>query len=199
MHFSSLVVSLLFCGISASAADNTSILSPSIDTFINNLLSEWNSPGGASVAVVRADGQGGWSVETKGYGIAKVDGTKVTPDAIFSIGSNSKVSLPLIPLLMTAECVSLAFRCFSYRALDNERHSQPSDLLEDDNCVVNPQLETHGPRRVFPEHDYRSYQPPHGHASPRFQLFHLQRHGPCLGELVLDTLLSVGDSLTTSR
>ncbi|KAJ7655496.1 beta-lactamase/transpeptidase-like protein [Mycena rosella] len=82
MHFSSLAISLLVCGISVSAADNAPILSPSIDTFVNNLLAEWNSPGGAAVAV---------SVETKGYGVAKADGTKVTPDTIFSIGSNSKL------------------------------------------------------------------------------------------------------------
>jgi CubicO group peptidase (beta-lactamase class C family) len=40
---------------------------------------------------VRVDAQGKWSVETKGYGVAKADGTKVDPDTIFSLGSNSKV------------------------------------------------------------------------------------------------------------
>jgi CubicO group peptidase (beta-lactamase class C family) len=92
MHFLSLALSLLCCGISASAADNSTILSPEIDTFINNILTEWNSPGGVAVAVVRMDGQGGWMVETKGYGIANANGTKVTSDTIFSIGSNSKVN-----------------------------------------------------------------------------------------------------------
>ncbi|KAJ7475508.1 beta-lactamase/transpeptidase-like protein [Mycena galericulata] len=90
MNLLSLVV-VLCLGISASAADNSTILSPTIDTFINDLLTEWNSPAGVAVAVVRMDGEGGWSVETKGYGIANANGTKVTPDTIFSIGSNSKL------------------------------------------------------------------------------------------------------------
>ncbi|KAJ7766554.1 beta-lactamase/transpeptidase-like protein [Mycena maculata] len=37
------------------------------------------------------EGQGSWLVETKGYGIANANGTKVTPDTIFGIGSNSKL------------------------------------------------------------------------------------------------------------
>jgi CubicO group peptidase (beta-lactamase class C family) len=36
------------------------------------------------------DGQGRWLL-TKGYGFAKVDGTKVGPETMFAIGSNSKV------------------------------------------------------------------------------------------------------------
>ncbi|KAJ6462270.1 beta-lactamase/transpeptidase-like protein [Mycena vitilis] len=74
-----------------SAANNSAILSPNIDAFIANTLAEWNSPGGISVAIVRMDGNGGWLVETKGYGNATVNGTKVTPDTIFAIGSNSKL------------------------------------------------------------------------------------------------------------
>ncbi|KAJ7210965.1 hypothetical protein C8J57DRAFT_1004688, partial [Mycena rebaudengoi] len=76
-----------------SAVDSTSssqILTPGIDAAINNILSEWNTPGGAAVAVVRMDGNGGWLTETKGYGIANIDGTKVNGDAIFSLGSNAK-------------------------------------------------------------------------------------------------------------
>jgi CubicO group peptidase (beta-lactamase class C family) len=93
-------IGLFFCfDILASAADNstqhsttTQILNAEVDSFINNVLAEWNSPGGVAVAVVRMDSQGGWLVETKGYGVAKADGTKVGPDTIFSIGSNSKAS-----------------------------------------------------------------------------------------------------------
>ncbi|KAJ7662523.1 beta-lactamase/transpeptidase-like protein [Mycena polygramma] len=82
----------LFCLTShVLAVNNTTILSPEIDTFINNILAEWNSPGGISVAVVRMDGQGGWWVETKGYGNATANGAKVTPDTIFAIASNSKL------------------------------------------------------------------------------------------------------------
>ena len=90
MFFRSLATSLL-CLASFALADNSTILSPEIDDFVNDILAEWNSPGGVAVAVVRMDGQGGWLVETKGYGIATVNGSKVAPDTIFSIGSNSKV------------------------------------------------------------------------------------------------------------
>ncbi|KAJ6600442.1 beta-lactamase/transpeptidase-like protein [Mycena vulgaris] len=72
-------------------SDAPQILTPEVDAFINNVLAEWNTPGGAGVAVVRMKTEGGWSVEMKGYGIAKSDGTKVSPDTIFSIASNSKL------------------------------------------------------------------------------------------------------------
>jgi CubicO group peptidase (beta-lactamase class C family) len=39
------------------------------------------------------DGQGRWLFETKGYSFAKADGTKVGPETMFAIGSNSKVCL----------------------------------------------------------------------------------------------------------
>ncbi|KAJ7912362.1 beta-lactamase/transpeptidase-like protein [Mycena leptocephala] len=91
MQFLSLTIGLLYFGIHAAAADNSTILSPTIDTFINNLLAEWKTPGGVGVSVVRMNAEGGWLVETKGYGVAKADGTSVTPDTIFSLGSNSKL------------------------------------------------------------------------------------------------------------
>ncbi|KAJ7655931.1 beta-lactamase/transpeptidase-like protein, partial [Mycena rosella] len=72
-------------------SNTTEILTPEIDAFINGVLEQWNTAGGAAVAVVRLDAQGIWTVETKGYGVAKADGTKVGPDTIFSIGSNSKL------------------------------------------------------------------------------------------------------------
>lgn len=53
MQFLSLSIGLLYFGIHAAAADNSTILSPTIDTFINNLLAEWKTPGGVGVAVVR--------------------------------------------------------------------------------------------------------------------------------------------------
>ncbi|KAJ7938345.1 beta-lactamase/transpeptidase-like protein [Mycena leptocephala] len=74
-----------------TAINTGTILTSDIDDFVNNILAEWNSPAGISVAVVRQDGQGGWVVETKGYGNAKADGTKVTADTLFSIGSESKL------------------------------------------------------------------------------------------------------------
>jgi CubicO group peptidase (beta-lactamase class C family) len=89
-------------GIHASAVDSTSsqILTPEIDTAISKILSNWNTPGGAAVAVVRMVGNGDWLTETKGYGTASIDGTKVEADTIFSIGSNSKARFPQLQRLI---------------------------------------------------------------------------------------------------
>jgi CubicO group peptidase (beta-lactamase class C family) len=76
----------------ATALNTGTVLNSDIDTFVADVLRDWNSPAGVAVAVVRQDGKGGWVVETKGYGTAKADGTKVTPDTLFSIGSESKVA-----------------------------------------------------------------------------------------------------------
>ena len=65
MHFLPLGIGLLGLWISTSTADNsmqankTQILSPNVAAFINNILADWSTPGGAAVAVVRTDGQGG--------------------------------------------------------------------------------------------------------------------------------------------
>ncbi|KAJ7629968.1 beta-lactamase/transpeptidase-like protein [Mycena polygramma] len=74
-----------------TALNTGTVLTSDIDSFVNNVLSDWNSPAGISVAVVRQDGKGGWVVETKGYGNAKADGTKVDTNTLFSIGSESKL------------------------------------------------------------------------------------------------------------
>ncbi|KAJ7144406.1 beta-lactamase/transpeptidase-like protein [Mycena epipterygia] len=66
------------------------ILNPQVNAAIDSILKDFNSPGGLGIAVVRKDIHG-WTVETKGYGIAKADGIKVTEDTLFSIGSNSKL------------------------------------------------------------------------------------------------------------
>ncbi|KAJ7645754.1 beta-lactamase/transpeptidase-like protein [Mycena rosella] len=65
MHFLSIGTIVLSFGIYASAVENSTILSPKLDSFINNVLAEWNTAGGVAVAVVRMDAQGGWLVETK--------------------------------------------------------------------------------------------------------------------------------------
>ncbi|KAK0200076.1 beta-lactamase/transpeptidase-like protein [Desarmillaria ectypa] len=67
------------------------VLSPRVDTFINGILAEWNTPGGVSVAVVQKHGDGTWIVETKGYGNASMDGQQMTEDSLFYIASNSKL------------------------------------------------------------------------------------------------------------
>lgn len=73
-----------------------SLITPEIDTFVNSLLAEWNSSG-LAVAVVRRDPSStdGWLREFGSYGIAKADGSRVTPDTMFGIASNSKLFLSL--------------------------------------------------------------------------------------------------------
>ncbi|KAJ7635884.1 beta-lactamase/transpeptidase-like protein, partial [Mycena rosella] len=86
-----------------SAVPVAQILTPDIDEFINNVLSEWNTPGGAGVAVVRMDGQGGWLIETKGYGIATADGTKVP----YFLCPSHRLNLPqLFDILATGLLIS---------------------------------------------------------------------------------------------
>ncbi|KAJ7452152.1 beta-lactamase/transpeptidase-like protein [Mycena galericulata] len=100
--FSFFTFAHLLYSTTAQSTSNGTVLNSDIDTFVTNILAEWNSPGGIAVAVVRQDGQGEWIVETKGYGNAKADGTKVTPDTLFSIGSESK----LFDILATGLLVS---------------------------------------------------------------------------------------------
>ncbi|KAK1235674.1 hypothetical protein PQX77_001094 [Marasmius sp. AFHP31] len=67
------------------------ILTPEVDEFIEGLLSRWGSPGGVGVAVVQLDLNGEWNIETKGYGVARLDDNfVVTDETLFPIGSNSK-------------------------------------------------------------------------------------------------------------
>jgi hypothetical protein len=75
---------------------SSQVLTPEIDSFIADILQQWGSPGGVSVAVVRqnVDSNGtanGWQIETKGYGVTREDGTKVDERTLFAVGSNSKV------------------------------------------------------------------------------------------------------------
>ncbi|KAE9396088.1 beta-lactamase/transpeptidase-like protein [Gymnopus androsaceus JB14] len=90
-----------------------SILNPTIDSFIEHILEDWSSAGGASIAVVRkitrgdSDSDVSWNVEIKGYGIAKADGTKVDPDTLFNLGSNSKLFNAIsVGLLISNESLS---------------------------------------------------------------------------------------------
>ncbi|KAF7321092.1 Beta-lactamase domain-containing protein [Mycena chlorophos] len=70
---------------------STTILTAEFGDFVSQVLKDWNSPAGIAVAVVRQNGHGGWVVEQQGHGQAKADGTPVTPDTLFSIGSESKL------------------------------------------------------------------------------------------------------------
>ncbi|KAJ7712564.1 beta-lactamase/transpeptidase-like protein [Mycena metata] len=75
----------------SSGNSRAKILAPKLDAAIDAILKEFNSPAGVGVAVVQKSSSGEWTVETAGYGIAKIDGTKVTGDTLFGIGSNSKL------------------------------------------------------------------------------------------------------------
>ncbi|KAJ7654078.1 beta-lactamase/transpeptidase-like protein [Mycena polygramma] len=84
------------------------LITPEIDSFVNSQLSLWNSSG-LSVAVVRQDTTtpGTWEVEFGSYGIAKADGSPVTPDTLFAIASNSKLFLSIsVGLLIKNESLA---------------------------------------------------------------------------------------------
>ncbi|GLB41335.1 putative beta-lactamase [Lyophyllum shimeji] len=101
------ILALLHLSTSACAQNVSNVLNPSTEAFINNVLAEWNSPGGFAVAVVRRDASGSWQVETKGYGTATLDGRKMTEKTRFSIASNSKLFTVLATgLLIHNETIS---------------------------------------------------------------------------------------------
>ncbi|ESK85499.1 beta-lactamase [Moniliophthora roreri MCA 2997] len=106
----SLAGSLFFlCSVFAQNSTSTSpILSSEVDTFIQDLLKEWGTPGGVSVATVRLGGSGEWEVETKGYGVARLqDGANFTADTLLSICSNSKLfNVVATGLLVSNESVT---------------------------------------------------------------------------------------------
>ncbi|KAJ7118448.1 beta-lactamase/transpeptidase-like protein [Mycena crocata] len=77
----------------AQATNHRHILNPAVNAAIQRILKDFNCPGGVGVAVVHKSEQGSWVVETKGYGIAKADGTKATSDTLFAIGSNSQTKI----------------------------------------------------------------------------------------------------------
>ncbi|KAJ7018061.1 hypothetical protein C8F04DRAFT_1153218, partial [Mycena alexandri] len=53
------------------------LLNAKVDAAINSNLKDFKSPRGIGVAVVQKSPESGWIVETKGYGVAKVDGTNL--------------------------------------------------------------------------------------------------------------------------
>jgi CubicO group peptidase (beta-lactamase class C family) len=79
--------------VSTAQGAQKALLNDETDTFINQVLTDFNSPGGVGVAVVRMDDEGAWSIETKGYGMATANGSKITENTLFGVGSTSKVSL----------------------------------------------------------------------------------------------------------
>ncbi|KAK7018013.1 hypothetical protein VNI00_018439 [Paramarasmius palmivorus] len=107
-----LLASFLYALLASSLAHNTkqsqqytgvAILNPNMDDFIEKVISSWNSPGGAGVAVVKQHEDGSWQVETKGYGIANVaEQSKIDADSLFYIGSNSKLLAAIAGGLLVA-------------------------------------------------------------------------------------------------
>ncbi|KAJ7579245.1 beta-lactamase/transpeptidase-like protein [Mycena floridula] len=83
------------------------ILNYEIDRFVEDLLAGWNSPGGISVAVVQRTIDDTWHVETKGYGNSTATGSRMTPETLFCIASNSKLFTAISAgLLVTNETLS---------------------------------------------------------------------------------------------
>ncbi|KAK7007699.1 beta-lactamase/transpeptidase-like protein [Favolaschia claudopus] len=74
-----------------SESGSDMILTDTVDAAIDSILKDFKTPGGVGVAVVRKTPDAGWNVEAKGYGFAKLDGTKITEETLFGIGSNSKL------------------------------------------------------------------------------------------------------------
>ncbi|PFH48917.1 hypothetical protein AMATHDRAFT_148822 [Amanita thiersii Skay4041] len=115
LHLSRIYVPILYNGLIYALqqpfnADSNprKLISPNVDAYVNSMLAGWNSSG-LAVAVVRRDdtAPGGWHREFASYGIAKDDGTPVTPDTLFSIGSDSKLFLALsLGLLISNETLS---------------------------------------------------------------------------------------------
>ena len=76
----------------AASKPSAQILDAQTDAFIENMLKEWNSPGGISVSYVKKNEDGSWQTEIKGYGVANGQGDKVNENTYFNIASNTKVS-----------------------------------------------------------------------------------------------------------
>ncbi|KAG6886938.1 hypothetical protein C0995_003070 [Termitomyces sp. Mi166 len=95
----------LFYG--SAVIQGAAVLNNITDAFIEKVLSDWGSPGGVGIAVVRRDGQDNWTVETKGYGVATANGSQVTEKTLFAIGSNSKLFTSIATgLLINNESIS---------------------------------------------------------------------------------------------
>ncbi|PPQ81653.1 hypothetical protein CVT24_002831 [Panaeolus cyanescens] len=72
------------------------LISEDTKGYIETIIKRWNSTG-LALAVVRRDetAPGGWRHEFGSFGIARADGTPITPDSVFGIASNSKLFLSI--------------------------------------------------------------------------------------------------------
>lgn len=91
-----------------TTAGHTPLISAETNSYIDGLLTRYNSSG-LAVAVVRKDesSPGGWATDYRSYGIATGDGKPVTPETLFAIASNSKLFLALsVGLLIKNETLA---------------------------------------------------------------------------------------------
>ncbi|KAJ6623649.1 beta-lactamase/transpeptidase-like protein [Mycena sp. CBHHK59/15] len=136
-----------------------SLITPKIDAYIMSQIGQWNSSG-LAVAVVRQDVSvaGGWSVEFGSYGVARADGSFVTPDTLFAIASDSKLFLAMaVGLLIKNE--SLTQNRGSALRWDTKIKTLLPEwgLLDEDmqNGVTIQDMLSH--RTGMPRHDYSGY------------------------------------------
>ncbi|KAJ7065138.1 beta-lactamase/transpeptidase-like protein [Mycena belliarum] len=88
------------------------LITAELDLYVESQLTYWNSSG-LAVAVVRKDETfpGGWNIAFGSYGKARADGTRVTPDTVFAIASDSKLFLAMgVGLLIKNESLAEARR-----------------------------------------------------------------------------------------
>ena len=90
----SLQVPLLSQNVYSPKTISKPLITERTERYIQSLLTRWNSTG-LSVAVVRKNENSptGWHHEFGAYGVAKADGSSMTPDSVFAIASNSKLFL----------------------------------------------------------------------------------------------------------
>ena len=109
--FFTILPACLLYGYAVAFAQRTLLLNDETNAFINQLFRDFNSPGGAAVAVVRKDAHGTWNVETKGYGTATANGSKVTEHTLFAVGSTSKVRLSCLHIVQQRLIIDERFIC----------------------------------------------------------------------------------------
>ena len=136
------------------------LISQRTEEYIQTLLSKWNSSG-LSVAVVRKDEDSptGWRHEFGAYGIAKGDGSSMSPDSVFAIASNSKLFLAFSVGLLISNKTLSEQRGKEIRWSTKIRELIPQwGLMEEemDRGVTLQDMLSH--RTGMPRHDYSGVQ-----------------------------------------
>jgi len=125
------------------------VLNGNISAFINQLLTEYESPGGIAVAVVSQDLSGTWSVETQGYGVASLaNGSNVTENTLFPIGSNSKVVPGVVSCFNPSHVAAfLAVQRHRHGTPHTQRDAISSFVLDFQIGLSRPRFQLGGSRR----------------------------------------------------